>query len=234
MESLIIDCLAKDTPTNLWKISMNFFHFIWLWELIILFYFFGINFFLKKNNNNKGTFWSNLQINARYWNLYFHIVFLGLANAIGFIGNRLMILGKQNEKLFILFSFVSPVSCDSFFVFFYQFNSCFSWFCFGWSCKWTSQWCIRSCCDGCHLFHNEQTVTRSIGMATYSHRVKACVESENYLLLKLLVYVHRYFFAWVGHFVYEKNRPATFLYPSYSLASDYNMLYEIATGKLTL
>merc|ERR1712000_37426 len=39
-----------------------------------------------------------------------------------------------------------------------------------------------------------------------------------------------YFFAWVGHFVYEKNRPATFLYPSYSLASDYNMLYEIATG----
>ena len=36
-----------------------------------------------------------------------------------------------------------------------------------------------------------------------------------------------YFFAWVGHFVFEKNRPATFTYPVYSLISDYIMWYEL-------
>jgi len=29
-----------------------------------------------------------------------------------------------------------------------------------------------------------------------------------------------YAFAWVGHFVYEGNRPATFIYPTYSLMGD--------------
>jgi len=43
-----------------------------------------------------------------------------------------------------------------------------------------------------------------------------------------------YAFAWVGHFVFEKNKPATFLYPSYSLASDYAMLFNIVSGKTSL
>ncbi len=38
-----------------------------------------------------------------------------------------------------------------------------------------------------------------------------------------------YGFAWVGHFVFEKNRPATFVYPIYSLRGDFTMWYEIAT-----
>ena len=38
-----------------------------------------------------------------------------------------------------------------------------------------------------------------------------------------------YGFAWVGHFKVEKNRPATFKYPFYSLAADFVMLYHFLT-----
>lgn len=41
-----------------------------------------------------------------------------------------------------------------------------------------------------------------------------------------------YFFAWVGHFKYEKNRPTTFQYPIWSLISDYKMYFYWLTGKL--
>lgn len=39
-----------------------------------------------------------------------------------------------------------------------------------------------------------------------------------------------YGFAWVGHFVYEQNRPATFIYPAYSLIGDFKLWYETVTG----
>ncbi|NHA04435.1 DUF962 domain-containing protein [Mucilaginibacter sp. HC2] len=40
-----------------------------------------------------------------------------------------------------------------------------------------------------------------------------------------------YGFAWVGHFFFEKNKPATFKYPGYSLASDFILFYDLLTGK---
>lgn len=40
-----------------------------------------------------------------------------------------------------------------------------------------------------------------------------------------------YGFAWVGHFFYEKNRPATFTYPLYSLAGDWVMWKDLLTGR---
>ncbi len=40
-----------------------------------------------------------------------------------------------------------------------------------------------------------------------------------------------YGFAWVGHFFFEKNKPATFQYPGYSLASDFIMFWDLLTGK---
>jgi len=41
-----------------------------------------------------------------------------------------------------------------------------------------------------------------------------------------------YGFAWFGHFVLEKNRPATFKYPLYSLGSDFVMFAHILTGQI--
>lgn len=40
-----------------------------------------------------------------------------------------------------------------------------------------------------------------------------------------------YGFAWIGHFFFEKNKPATFKYPGYSLASDFIMFFDILKGK---
>jgi hypothetical protein len=40
-----------------------------------------------------------------------------------------------------------------------------------------------------------------------------------------------YAFAWVGHFVFEKNKPATFQYPLYSFMGDWVMLWETLSGK---
>lgn len=41
-----------------------------------------------------------------------------------------------------------------------------------------------------------------------------------------------YGFAWTGHFVFEKNRPATFKHPVLSLIADYKMFFLILTGKM--
>jgi hypothetical protein len=41
-----------------------------------------------------------------------------------------------------------------------------------------------------------------------------------------------YGFAWVGHFFFEKNRPATFIYPIYSFVSDFIMCYHFFTGQI--
>lgn len=43
-----------------------------------------------------------------------------------------------------------------------------------------------------------------------------------------------YAFAWIGHFFFEKNKPATFSYPIYSLIGDWVMFFQILTGKLPL
>ncbi|GAB5556806.1 MAG: DUF962 domain-containing protein [Schleiferiaceae bacterium] len=40
-----------------------------------------------------------------------------------------------------------------------------------------------------------------------------------------------YGFAWVGHFFFEKNKPATFQYPLWSLASDFMLWWDIIRGK---
>lgn len=40
-----------------------------------------------------------------------------------------------------------------------------------------------------------------------------------------------YFFAWVGHFFIEKNKPATFKYPLWSLRGDFKLYFQIIAGK---
>jgi len=43
-----------------------------------------------------------------------------------------------------------------------------------------------------------------------------------------------YGFAWIGHFAFEKNRPATFRHPLYSLAGDWVMYADILRRRVTL
>ncbi len=47
-----------------------------------------------------------------------------------------------------------------------------------------------------------------------------------------LVPICGYGFAWVGHFFFEHNRPATFRHPLYSLAGDFVMARDILIGRI--
>ena len=51
---------------------------------------------------------------------------------------------------------------------------------------------------------------------------------------KMLWYVPLvgYLFAWTGHFIIEKNRPATFKHPIWSLMGDFKMFYMILFKKI--
>jgi hypothetical protein len=40
--------------------------------------------------------------------------------------------------------------------------------------------------------------------------------------------------AWIGHYAYEKNRPATFRHPLYSLMGDWVMYWQVLRGKVRL
>jgi len=47
-----------------------------------------------------------------------------------------------------------------------------------------------------------------------------------------MVLVAGYAPAWIGHFFIEKNRPATFTYPWWSLKGDYKMFYLAIKGDI--
>ena len=44
--------------------------------------------------------------------------------------------------------------------------------------------------------------------------------------------IQGYGFAWVGHFFFERNKPATFKYPWFSLRGDWRLWWEILTGEI--
>ena len=51
-------------------------------------------------------------------------------------------------------------------------------------------------------------------------------------LLILLLTLVGYGFAWLGHFFFEKNIPATFKYPVYSLIGDWVMFKDMLIGNM--
>lgn len=57
------------------------------------------------------------------------------------------------------------------------------------------------------------------------------VLTEQWALLWFLP-ILGYGFAWVGHFFFEHNKPATFKYPFYSLLGDWVMFKDILLGNI--
>jgi len=55
--------------------------------------------------------------------------------------------------------------------------------------------------------------------------------SQRWALLPL-AFICGYFFAWVSHGAIERNKPATFTYPLWSLSADFKMLFCFLTGKM--
>jgi hypothetical protein len=58
--------------------------------------------------------------------------------------------------------------------------------------------------------------------------------SSGALVWLWLLPVVGYGFAWVGHFFFEKNRPATFRHPLYSLMGDWVMFWDVLRGRVKL
>lgn len=59
--------------------------------------------------------------------------------------------------------------------------------------------------------------------------IYSIVSMNGWLFLASVVMA--YAFAWVGHFFIEKNKPATFQYPLWSLMSDFKLYFQIIAGK---
>jgi hypothetical protein len=70
-----------------------------------------------------------------------------------------------------------------------------------------------------------------VGTSLVIGLVLAAIVTRAWWIL-LLVPLAGYGFAWVGHFVFEKNRPATFKYPAYSFLGDWVMYWQLLTGKI--
>src|SRR6185295_4389538 len=69
------------------------------------------------------------------------------------------------------------------------------------------------------------TGTTLVGLAL----VLSAVDSPRWLVLAP---VFGYVFAWVGHYIFEKNRPATFTYPLWSLRGDFRMYRLMLLGRM--
>ena len=67
----------------------------------------------------------------------------------------------------------------------------------------------------------------SIGLACLLH----AFATLNFWWL-LVGIVQGYGWAWVGHYFFEHNRPATFTYPRWSFMGDWVMWKDILTGKI--
>jgi len=71
-----------------------------------------------------------------------------------------------------------------------------------------------------------------IGTTLFVILTVVMLATQNWALFILLP-VAGYGFAWVGHFVIEKNRPATFTYPFYSFVCDFKMYFDILRGRVS-
>ena len=81
--------------------------------------------------------------------------------------------------------------------------------------------------------HSDQTCRRLhfAGTVLVIATILYALMSGRYVVLFLLPVIG-YGFAWTGHFFFEKNKPATFKYPLYSLLGDFVMFRDILVGRI--
>lgn len=79
----------------------------------------------------------------------------------------------------------------------------------------------RAATRGLHYFGT------ALGLALF---VAAIIAGRPWLLLAAVV--SGYLFAWLGHAFVERNRPATFTHPFWSLISDFRMFWLWLSGRL--
>ena len=72
-------------------------------------------------------------------------------------------------------------------------------------------------------------VLHVIGTGSALVLVVVLIAQQQYAWLPIAL-IPGYAFAWIGHFFIEKNRPATFRYPLYSLMCDFIMFYDLLSG----
>jgi hypothetical protein len=70
-----------------------------------------------------------------------------------------------------------------------------------------------------------------VGTSVVLALILLAIVTGKYLLL-LALPVAGYGLAWLGHFVFEKNKPATFTYPFYSLVCDFVMYKDMLIGRI--
>jgi len=81
--------------------------------------------------------------------------------------------------------------------------------------------------------HSNRTCRRLhfVGSSLALLLLAAGLVTQQWWLLGVAV-VEGYGFAWVGHFFFEHNKPATFKYPWFSYRGDWKMWWQTLTGQL--
>lgn len=85
----------------------------------------------------------------------------------------------------------------------------------------------------CYLSEHQNPTCRKlhfIGTGLLFFIVIISLLTEPYIYLISIPLVG-YGFAWIGHFFFEKNKPATFQYPLFSLVSDFKLFFDLLRGK---
>ena len=85
-----------------------------------------------------------------------------------------------------------------------------------------------------YVGEHRKPVTRALhfcGSSAVVVLALTAVLTQRWVLLPVAV-VQGYAWAWVGHFGFEKNRPATFKYPLWSFAGDWKMWALMLTGRM--
>ncbi|WP_444944163.1 Mpo1-like protein [Microbulbifer sp. ZKSA006] len=70
-----------------------------------------------------------------------------------------------------------------------------------------------------------------LGTSLVFATILAALVTSNMLWLAVTP-VAGYGLAWIGHFFFENNRPATFKYPVYSFIGDFVMFKDILLGRI--